>query len=175
MQYNLYKFDDKGNLAVEPFSSLSEDILQSIKVVENQIVKEFLEKQQNKLGIKNLGNELRYNKIISNEFENSNNENFVLVKMTENKRSFLKVFLTSINKYNNKEIYFWILERDFGIISQIVDSTFPDIYDIKDYMNLLRENFSPKSNLSINVIEMCGFENYIVSNQNNYSRLVFKN
>ena len=86
MYYNLYNLSD--NFEINPIlnSDLDSEIKERLKSIEKEIIKEYLIKQEGKLGIKNLGNEIRYNSILRKEFNNSKN-NKLIVKMTDSEVS----------------------------------------------------------------------------------------
>ncbi len=91
--------------------------------------------------------------------------------MTENKRSFFKVFFDSINRYKNLNIYFFILERNFGVDSNLVDKSFPCVDEIKTNLKLLLNNFRPSEKLSVSIIEMSDFSDYFVQKYEGFSSI----
>ena len=118
MNYNIYKLSDKFEINPVLNSNLDSEIKERLSTIEKEIVEEYLKKQKGKLGIKNIGNEIRYNSILKKEFNNLINSK-VIIKMTENKRSFIKVFLSNWFYFDNFEIYYFILESSFGNESRI--------------------------------------------------------
>ena len=131
MNYNTYELSD--NFEIKPLfnSDLDSEIIKRLTTIENEIIKEYKKKQKGKLGIKNLGNEIRYNSTLKEVFNTLIN-NKIIVKMTENRRSFIKVFLNNWFSHNNSEIYYLILESSFGNESRMVDSSFIRINEIRE-------------------------------------------
>ena len=169
MYYNLYNLSD--NFEINPIlnSDLDSEIKERLKFIEKEIIKEYLIKQEGKLGIKNLGNEIRYNSILRKEFNNSKN-NKSIVKMTENRRSFIKVFLNNWFIHDNSEIYYFILENSFGNASRIVDSSFIRINEIneelKEFYSFFRKTtIGPK----IFFIELKGLSDHHIIDNKGYS------
>ena len=160
MKYNLYNLTDDFDIVPNDLNKLDVSINDRIKIIQDQIVQEYLKKQEGKIGIKNLGNEIRYNKTLQNEF-NSLKNNKIIVKMTENRRSFIKVFIDNWIQYNTSEIYYFILESEFGCSSNIVDKSFIRINEIKEELTKFHDffhktTFGPK----ISFIEIKGLDNY---------------
>lgn len=171
MNYNLYNLSD--NFEINPIlnSDLDSEIKERLKSIEKEIINEYLNKQEGKLGIKNLGNEIRYNSILKKEFNNSINSK-VIVKMTENRRSFIKVFLSNWFIHDNSEIYYFILESSFGNESRIVDSSFIRINEIKEelkefYSFFRKTTMGPK----VFFIELKGLSAHHIIDNEGYSVL----
>ena len=108
MKYNIYQLSDDFEITPVLNSDLDSEIDNRLRTIEKEIIEEYLKKQDGKLGIKNLGNEMRYNSILKKEFSNSINSK-VIIKMTENRRSFINVFLSNWFNYDNSELYYFIL------------------------------------------------------------------
>ncbi len=170
MEYNLYRLNEYGEILLNESKELSPSIIKSLEIIEEEIILEYFKKQNHKVGIQNLGNEIRFNKKIEEQF-NSQVDNNILIKMTENKRSFFKVFFDSIDSYKNLNIYFFILERNFGIDSNLVDKSFPYVSEIKTNLKLLLDNFRPSEKLSVSIIEMCDFSDYFVQKYEGFSSI----
>ncbi len=170
MEYNLYRLNEYGEILLNESKELSPSIIKSLEIIEEEIILEYFKKQNHKVGIQNLGNEIRFNKKIEEQF-NSQVDNNILIKMTENKRSFFKVFFDSIDSYKNLNIYFFILERNFGIDSNLVDKSFPCVSEIKTNLKLLLDNFRPSEKLSVSIIEMCDFSDYFVQKYEGFSSI----
>jgi hypothetical protein len=99
-------------------------------------------------------------------------EGNVIIKMTGNKMSFLKVFVNAINDFSNLNIYFFILDRAFGKSANIVDNTFVKVDEIEKELMILNNNFrTTNENLSLHIIEMVQFDNYIIENFGKYAFL----
>ena len=78
MKYNTYKLTTDQGIEQYPFDELAPQIIDTLSVIEKEIVNEYLKKQAGKLGIKNLGNEIRYNPILKNEFNNVKNNKIII-------------------------------------------------------------------------------------------------
>jgi hypothetical protein len=170
MDFNLYRLNEYGEILLNESKELSPSIIKSLEIIEEEIILEYFKKQNHKVGIQNLGNEIRFNKKIEDQF-NSQVDNNILIKMTENKRSFFKVFFDSIDSYKNLNIYFFILERNFGVDSNLVDKSFPCVSEIKNNLKLLLDNFRPLEKLSVSIIEMCDFSGYFVQKYEGFSSI----
>ncbi|EHQ43244.1 hypothetical protein [Myroides odoratus] len=172
MNYNFYKFDYNDSIInIEKRTDLDEKIIQQLEKIEDEIVNEYLSAQEEKVGILKLGNQIRYNKTLKVLFDNPHDES-VIIKMTENKRSFFNVFIESISKYQSKKIYFFILEDSFGKQSNLVDKTFIKIKDVKKTLHDFFTIFNLKKNATeIYFIEMKGFSNYNITTFEEYSKI----
>lgn len=177
MKANVYRINnDTGQAELDQieldkgFQELSNDL----HVIEKEIISEYLSKQKDNIGIKNLGNELRYNMSLKKLFNNRSKE-FVIVKLTENRRSFVKILIDAINDFQPKDIFFFILENDFGMNSKLVDSSFIRKDEITEELNKIINFFEPKFELSkLYVIEMKGFKNYrveVIEEGTGYSKI----
>jgi hypothetical protein len=171
MKFNTYELLDSFQITQIENSELKKEIEKRFKTIEQEIILEYLKKQEGKLGIKNLGNEIRYNSILKSEFKTTKN-NKVIIKMTENRRSFIKVFLDNWIYHNNKDIYYFILEKTFGNDSKIVDNSFISINEVKEellkfYSYFKKTNIGPK----VYFIELKGFNDYNVIDNEGYSFL----
>lgn len=148
------------------------DLKQRLLFIEDEISKEFFLKQSGRAGVSSLGNEIRYNKTIQMAFKEEINNN-KLIKLTENKRSFMSVFVESLAEDKDKTIWFLILERDFGEKTRLVDKTFADIDDIKPKIDLIKKAFNSTEVLrKIYFIEVKAFSNhYFETVANKYSKI----
>lgn len=161
------------NVTVEQLekSLLPIEVKEKIDILEDEIGKEFFKKQHEKLGIKSLGNEIRYNEIISCLFNNVSN-NIVLIKLTENKRAFIKNFVDVAIKYANNEVYLFILENEFGINSRLVDKSFIRIDELLAELQSFFSVFSLiHKNLQITIIELKGFTKFRLETVGNYTKI----
>lgn len=171
MKYQLYQLNSFGDIVTLPRDSSKVFLDELLLKIENEMISEFKKKQKGKIGITNLGDELRRNKILNEIFE-CESKNRIIIKLTGNRMSFLKIFINSINDYYNSEIYFFILESDFGKYSNLVDKTFIKIQDISKELKILYNNFElSRPNLSIYFIEMVRFDNHFVENNGKYAFL----
>lgn len=172
MNYNFYKLEHNDSMtSIEKRTNLDEKIIQRLEKIEDEIVNEYLLAQEDKIGILKLGNKIRHNKTLKTLFDSLYDES-VIIKMTENKRSFFNVFIKSISKYQSKKIYFFILEDSFGKESNLVDKTFINIKDAKRILYDFFSIFNLKKNTSeIYIIEMKGFSNYYISTFEKYSKI----
>lgn len=174
MIFNLYELTNDFKLEVLPNYELDNSIKKRLNIIENQITAEFIKKQEGKIGIKNLGNELRYNSVLKKEF-NDCKDNRLIVKLTENRRSFIKVFIDNWVENNDKEIYFLIFEDAFGNSSNIVDNSFIRINEIVEELSCFNKYFR-KTTLGpiVKFIEMKDFENYYLIDNIGYTSLQLK-
>lgn len=171
MKYNLYRLNNEGNIESLFEDSRKSQINETLTRIENAIIYEFTKKQKGLIGISNLGDELRRNDVLNNIFE-FEHEGRVFVKLTGNKMSFLKVFVKAISNFHNLEIYFFLLDRDFGKSANLVDNTFIKIDDIVKDLEVLFENFRTiKKDLSVHFIEMLQFDNHFIENTGKYAFL----
>lgn len=161
MEFNIYKCDFDSDIHLKKNDKkLSQNLLSRLNQIESEIINEFKKKQKGKVGIKTLGNEIRFNKIIQRQFEVIKNSE-VLLKMTEHNRSFMYFFVTKLAEYFTENIYFLILSRKFGNSSQIVDKSFPDIDQIKLNIKELKKNFkSINKNRNVFFIEIQALNNH---------------
>ena len=140
-------------------------------MLESEIVNEYLKKQVGKIGIKTLGNEMRYNIILKSIFSNVF-DGMVIIKTTENRRAFIKNFLENYVQFYNETIYFFVLENDFGCDSNLVDNSFIRVKEIVDELSVFFEYFNPIMDFpKIKIIEMKGFEDYFIETIDGFSRL----
>ena len=67
MIYNLYQtLFDQSEVLIKVDNQLNNILKQKLFFIEEEIAKEFLSKQKGRIGIKSLGNEIRYNKLVKN-------------------------------------------------------------------------------------------------------------
>jgi hypothetical protein len=171
MKYQLYQLNSNGDLVTFPKDSSTSFLDVILLKIENEMIFEFKKKQKGKIGITNLGDELRRNKRLNEIFESPSN-NRIIIKLTGNRMSFLKIFINSINEFSKLEIYFFILEGEFGKYSNLVDKTFIKVQDISRELKILYNNFkSTRPALSIYFIEMVNFENCFIENSGKYAFL----
>jgi hypothetical protein len=174
MKINLFNLKNDFTINRLNESDLDNKIYERLLIIENQILKEFLLKQEGKVGIKNLGNEIRYNKVLKSEFSNLK-DNQLIIKLTENRRSFIKVFLDNWIENKHSELYFLILEGEFGRNSNIVDKTFISINEVQDELSTFIKYFKPNNLVpSIFFVEFKGFENYNLINMSGYTSIHIK-
>lgn len=181
MKYNVYNLTFNNDWRIEPFvnRNLPPHLANNLLVIEREIIKEFLEAQKNKVGIKSLGYELQSNKVLIELFTN-NDQNYSIVKATENKRAFFKLFINSISNNAEKDIYFFILQRSFGLNSKLVDRSFIHLDQIKKDLDLFFTSFRLlRPTQRIVFIEFTGFNDYFVESiddyKTKYSKLHKKN
>ena len=161
MEYSIYQcvFDTEFKLK-KTSNSLSENLKSKLDLIEIEIINEYLKKQKGKTGIRTLGNEIRYNKLIQNQFGKIEN-NEILFKMTEHARSFLSFFCDKLANVKDINIYFLILSKQFGLSSKIVDKSFPCKADLSEQISNLVSSFEMKiNNREIFFIEIKSFQNY---------------
>jgi hypothetical protein len=170
MKYKIYTFDWNTASVVEiqrpndEFLNLS-DLLGEIQ---EEIVRIYVEMQNRNYGVKKLGNEMRYDEKLNYFFENPALD-YLIVKLTENKRYFLKKFIDSCSINNKKGIFFLILEKSFGKQSKLVDNSFLTIIDVRNELTLFAKNFAPqKKTPKFYFIEIIDFTDYYFSESNEY-------
>jgi hypothetical protein len=173
MKINRHTFkwtDESFNLHSEN-GFCNSQIEHELKIIEREITSMYLLKQENKFGIKSLGNEIRKNKILTSIFYFSD-DSLTCFKMTENKRAFLHQLVEYLNKSESERIRIYIFEKEFGISSKMVDSTFLTIEDANKQLTKTQAIFKPRfTSIQIEFIEMCGFTNFNVWSDGNYSKI----
>jgi len=171
MKYNLYSLNKINKIEKINTEGIDTNISYKIKLIEDSIIAEYLKKQEGMLGIKNLGNEIRLNPKIKSQF-NSVDGNCILVKLTENRRSFLKIFCDAVINFSQSKLYFLILERDFGNQSNLVDKSFISISEIKEQLYDFFQHFSIQHRmLQVYFLEFTGFDEYYISNNAEFSKI----
>lgn len=171
MIYNLFKLN---NSVIVPISNslLPISINDRLKIIEENIIENYLLEQKNMVGIKGLGNKIRYSTIIKNQLDKIDNGNNILIKMTENRRAFKHILIDSIYKFNNSNIFFLVLEKEFGKESKLVDNSFININEIIEEVSNFFQFFEPKINLpAIHFIEFSGFDKYRIQMIDGYSKI----
>lgn len=161
MIFRLYKYsnNDKNIYGIEP--QLNQKLLNKLNLFEKEIVKEYFKKQYGRKGIITLGNEIKYNEKIVNEVF-VKEEEFALIKVTGNRKTFLIDFLKTITQNkNSKALFFLIYERHFRKESSIVDGTSTTIDDFEYNLGLLNNVFDNVNfNQDIYIIEINGIKNH---------------
>ena len=159
------------NLVQIDKSEVDNNIIYLLNKIEKEIILEYLKKQEGKIGIKSLGNEIRFNKVLKSLFSNLKDKN-VVIKVTENRRSFIKIFLESYIKYYESNIYFFILDDQFGSESKLVDGSFIRVKELQDELSYFFKHFNPKMNMpTMNLIEMKGFDDFYIVTNDKYSKI----
>lgn len=177
MKYNLYQLSvEDSNIKFIKVEGIKSQVDKLLGEIEGQITEEFLKKQEGKIGIDSLGNELRYNKTLKSIFGKKLEKNITLIKLTENRRSFLRVFIDSVLDNKDNEVFFFIFEDMFGQKSKLVDPSFIRKKEIEEELIKLFQITKPKFNTKkIFFIEMHGFDNYIIEEikeNKGYSKLI---
>jgi vacuolar-type H+-ATPase subunit E/Vma4 len=150
---------------------LNAELEKELDTIEKEITSMYLTKQENKIGIKSLGNEIRKNKTLTSIFYYCD-ENITCFKMTENKRAFFHQLIEYLNKSTSERLRIYIIEKEFGLASNLVDSTFLTIDYANKQLNKMQVIFKPRfSNIEIEFIEICGFTNFNVWSDGNYSKI----
>ena len=174
MKYNIYKLLEGKELSIITKDYLDQNIANKLEIIEEEIIKEYLLKQDGKTGITTLGNEIRFNSILKEIFS-AKNEKEIIIKMTENKRSFLKIFIDTWIDFSEYPVYFFILDTTFGTESNLVDNSFIKLKEIKAKLNSFFQHFHPKSlDNEIYFIEFKGFTNYFISEENGFTKIINK-
>ncbi|MAW30808.1 MAG: hypothetical protein CMD15_02745 [Flavobacteriales bacterium] len=173
MKYNLYTLTKDSSIQKIESEDLEESIKIKLEKIQIEIIAEYKRKQEGRIGIRSLGKEIRQNKIIKNIF--SKEDKNVLIKMTENRRSFIKVFIENLYNQNDKSLFYMILQRDFGNKSNLVDKSFADISDIRKNLSLFFKYFNSKNNLTnIFFIEITAFQGYDFEQVTNITSKLYK-
>lgn len=150
---------------------ISDDLTEDLVIIEREITSMYLTKQENKLGIKSLGNEIRTNQLLTKIFYFSS-EDLTCFKMTENKRAFLHQLIEYLNKSLSDKIRIYIFEKEFGNSSKMVDKTFFTIEDANKQLTKTQAIFKPRfSSIQIEFIEMCGFVNFNIWTNGEFSKI----
>ena len=173
MIYNLYECSVAKEAVITKITDeIPVDLKKRLLFIEGEISKEFFLKQSGRAGITSLGNEIRYNKTIQQAFKEEINNN-KLIKLTENKRSFMNVFIETLAENTAETVWFLILEREFGEKSKLVDKTFADISDIKPKIDLIKKAFRlTETSRKIYFIEVKAFSSYYFETvANKYSKI----
>lgn len=171
MVINLYELKEKS-LNKFPKSELPNSIKDKIKIIEEEIIKEFLKEQKGNIGITSLGEKIRGNTLMKQQFGEDKKQENVLIKLTENRRAFLHVFNETIYNYPSTNIYFFILEKEFGRESHLVDSSFVNLNVINKVLEKFFKNFIFKTDLGrICFVELEGLEGYHFDKNGKYSKL----
>lgn len=148
---------------------VSNSVNDKLGILGKQIISIYLEQQKGKRGITRLGKYLRSDNIINQLFNEE--KVFKLVKCFENRRSFPKLFIDSIDEAITTDIYFIVLEDNFGKTSEMVDKSFVRRKDVLCFLRQLSSNFIIRNNKNIYLIEIYSFKNYSVLKDENYARL----
>ena len=170
MKYKIYSFEweQASVFEIQNPPAEFENMNKLLGEIQEEIVRLYEEIQSKNYGVKKLGNEMRYDEKLNNFFENTDLD-YLIVKLTENKRYFLKKFIDYCAVNCNKEIFFLILEKSFGKQSKLVDNSFLTIKDVKNELNSFAQNFSPKRKTpKFYFIEVIDFTNYYFSESNDF-------
>jgi hypothetical protein len=175
MNFKLYKLE--GDLSINQIENnvIDHEILDRLNQIEEEIIKEYLKKQTGVVGVKKLGNEIRYNEVISDNFSSVSNRK-TIEKFTENKRSFLKLFVDLWKRVDIDDIYLYILDSNFGRKSNMVDNSFITISDMKNQLKEFSNYFKPiKPGPNILILEILGFSEYkLFKKEGGYSVIIKK-
>ncbi len=170
MKYNLYKTKITANsidfIRTEKRITELEMILNRIQF---EIVNLYTNKQEKEHGIKSLGNEMRYSHELKLLLENKALGVFI-VKFTENSRYFLSKFIDVTLNSTEKEIFFLILDNDFGRESKLVDNSFIRMNQVKKDLTSFFNLYQPRINLpEITFIEVTAFSNYFFEDRSGHN------
>jgi len=170
MKYKIYAFnwEQASVIEIPNLPTEFDNLDKLLREIQDQIVRIYIEIQTKNYGVKKLGNEMRYDDNLNNFFENSKLD-YLIVKLTENKRYFLKKFIDYCSIQNDKEIFFLILEKSFGKQSKLVDNSFLTINDVKNELTSFAQNFSPQRKTpKFYFIEVIDFTDYYFSESNDF-------
>jgi hypothetical protein len=170
MKYKVYAFDWEEASVIEVHNPIEEftNLNVLLNEIQEEIARIYVDIQNKNYGVKKIGNEMRYDEKLNYFFENTDLEYFI-IKMTENKRYFLKKFIDTCSLYNQMGIFFLILEKSFGKQSKLVDNSFLTIPDVKNELATFGKIFSPqKRTPRFYFIEVVEFTNYYFSESNDF-------
>lgn len=170
MKYNLYKTiitsDSIDFIQTEKRINELDAVLNRIQ---SEIVNLYINKQNKEHGIKSLGNEMRYSHELKLLLENKA-LGFFIVKFTENSRYFLSRFIDATLNANEKEIYFLILDNDFGRESKLVDNSFIRMNQVKKDLTSFFNLYQPRISLpEITFIEVTAFSNHFFEDRSGHN------
>ena len=170
MKYNLYKTiisaDSIDFIQTEKRSNELDTVLNRIQ---SEIVNLYINKQVKEHGIKSLGNEMRYSDGLKLLLENKALGVFI-IKFTENSRYFLSKFIDVTLNSNEKEIFFLILDNDFGRESKLVDNSFIRMHQVKKDLTSFFNLYQPRISLpEITFIEVTAFSNHFFENRSGHN------
>ena len=175
MIFNFYSY----NLNNSDFIKLSPkmapiSIREKLELIENEIVIEYLKKQENSPGIKTLGNEMKRNTKICGAFDKITNDDKKLVKLTHHFTAYINTIISELSSWKKSDLFLFCLENEFRKVSRLVDNSSRDSNYIKKQFDSLSSYFIPKQNLNctLYIIEMTYFSNYDVYENHSYSKLI---
>ena len=143
-----------------------------LKKIEENLLEIILASQKGKLGINKIGNKIRldsnFNQLISEEINNN-----IIIKFFENRRSFQKIFMDYMYECGpNKVINFLILGRQLNRDGRIVDRSAISILEVEKELEKIFKVFKSKEKRIIRFIEIISFDNYIISENQGYSKFI---
>lgn len=175
MIFNFYSY----NLNTSDFKELNPNMVpisirEKLELIESEIVKEYLKKQEHSPGIKTLGNEIKRNRKICDAFDNTTNDDKKLVKLTHHFTAYINTIISELSSWKKSDLFLFCLENGFRKVSHLVDSSSRDSNYIKTQLDTLSSYFIPKQNFNctVYVIEMTYFSNYDVVENHSYSKLI---
>lgn len=154
-----YDFQDREIKSLKN-QILPETIKERINIFSNEIINEYTTKQIGIKGVKSLGNEIRYNDTINNQVFISRDK-ISLVKITGNRKDFLKDFLNAL--HYNHTVFYLLFESSFVRLSSIVDRTSTSIENIEDDLKLLFSHVSLNKSIKFYFLEFCYLKNFTFS------------
>lgn len=161
MIFKLYRFERQSRKFLRSQEDISPELFGRLKLFQKEVVREFENAQFGKKGIKSLGNQIKYNSIIStNVFTKVDNQ--LLVKVTGNRKTFIQDFLKVLRDNDDTcKIYLFVYESHFRKISALVDSTSTKVNDINIDIGLLFSAFDKLQFChELYILEITGFKNY---------------
>ena len=173
MKINKYTYnwtDNNLNLITE--KNCNEiNLKKELQLIESAIAELYFKKQENKIGIQNLGNEIRKNATLNKIFYHED-DNITCFKMTENKRAFLNQLIKYLLQSKINKLRIYILEKEFVRNSKLVDTTSINIIDVDTQLKKLQAIFKPRFNMiQIEFIEIFNFNNHYISSEGKYSKI----
>lgn len=174
MKLRIYNYEfEKRRVNQIDSSNIPIEVSHKIKLFTDEVIREYLKKQNGKKGIKSLGNEIRYNSFINDNIFKSSSD-YEIIKITGNKKDFLTDFLKSVDFSNQSPIYFFLFSKAFVRMSSIVDNTSTTIENVENYLNLLFSKLTPNFNLNFYFLELYKIENYKFTEEYDGYKKIYK-
>ena len=164
MSFRIHKLDNQaGKLQLQKasYNILSQAEQNRLIDIEGRIIELYIEKQEGQIGITSLGNTMRSDKLLKSFFSPSSTSNFNFIKLTENRRSFLKVFIKTLHDFLDTKNIFVILDASFGKETQLVDSSFLTVGALQEELakvsRVFRPNFRTEGVFFAELYEFSGY------------------
>jgi len=162
----------KENLRISEIDSdaLPSDFKRRINDFQARLTELCFEHQRNRIGIRNIGNTIRYDSEINDIF------NDCFLKATRNNSELIQFFLASLKACNSDSIAFLYFSEDFRETSKVVDNSSISTSHWIQMIELLREVMEFK-NLEVKqvyLLEILSLPNhqFIEANDSKFSRII---